>query len=114
MGRTTEATERYERVLSSGIEEGDMRQRAQEYLAQVRAESAKPTLPAESLATSIHPKPDGPVPVHKRPWFWAVVGACHSPPYVIPARLTQADRGGSPKVIAPGSPKLITRPPLTS
>jgi hypothetical protein len=39
---------------------------------------------------------------------------CHSPPYVIPARLTQADRGGSPKLIALGSPKLITRPPNAS
>jgi transposase InsO family protein len=44
----------------------------------------------------------------------ASLQSCHSPPYVIPARLTQADRGGSPKLIAPGSPKLITRPPNAS
>lgn len=75
-GHPSEAASYYQRVLDSGINEGDMRQKAAEYLRQAQAEQAQATKPINTSVLTITPPTSlaSTVPVYKRPWFWVVIG----------------------------------------
>lgn len=85
LGRTTEAAEHYQRVLDSGVEQTEVRQRAQEYLveirAKMRAETTRSAPPGPAVAsettfllTGVASAPNEAAPIRKRPWLWAVIG----------------------------------------
>lgn len=75
-GRPGEAVTYYQRVLDSGINVGDIRPKATEYLAQAQAEISQLPKVAGTLSLANSPSTSSapPIPVYKRPWFWAVIG----------------------------------------
>ena len=75
-GRPGEAASYYKRVLDSGIDEGDLRQKVTGYLVQAQEESAQASqVPSTAGDSFIQPSSAKPAePAYKRPWFWAVIG----------------------------------------
>jgi len=78
--RLPDAKAYYQRFLASGYEEESLRAKSQEYLAQIEAVAVPeleppPAAPNSTDLTSGRVAADsGPKPIHRRPWFWLVIG----------------------------------------